>query len=76
MRYADTKLREEEVRAQKYLDTSGSSVQMVCYYFYFILLKWLNNNITDYYFLVNRKLCCGFGFKLSSHYFIRVYRLD
>lgn len=29
MRYADIKLREEELRAQKYLETS-SSVQMVC----------------------------------------------
>lgn len=30
MRYADMKLREEEVRAQKYLETSSGSVQMVC----------------------------------------------
>lgn len=29
MRYADMKLREEEVRAQKYLETSSGSVQMV-----------------------------------------------
>lgn len=29
MRYADIKLREEEVRAQKYLETNSGSVQMV-----------------------------------------------
>jgi len=29
MRYADMKLREEEVRAQKYLETTSGSVQMV-----------------------------------------------
>lgn len=29
MRYADMKLREEEVRAQKYLETNSGSVQMV-----------------------------------------------
>jgi hypothetical protein len=31
MRYADLKLREEEVRAQKYLETNSGSVQMVLY---------------------------------------------
>jgi len=31
MRYADMKLREEEVRAQKYLETNSGSVQMVLY---------------------------------------------
>jgi len=31
MKYADMKLREEEVRAQKYLETSSGSVQMVLY---------------------------------------------
>lgn len=29
MRYADIKLREEELRAQKYLETNSGSVQMV-----------------------------------------------
>jgi len=29
MRYADVKLREEEARAQKYLETNSGSVQMV-----------------------------------------------
>lgn len=31
MRYADMKLREEEVRAQKYLENNSGSVQMVLY---------------------------------------------
>lgn len=31
MRYADLKLREEEIRAQKYLETNSGSVQMVLF---------------------------------------------
>lgn len=30
LRYADNKLQEEKLRAQKYLDTSRNSVQLVC----------------------------------------------
>lgn len=71
MRYADIKLREEEIRAQKYLETS-SSVNSVWYNFYFFL------NILQklFFFLVNRKLCESIGSKLSAYYFSRMYRYD
>lgn len=37
MKYAETKLKEEEMRAQKYLEAGGNSVQSVCYQFYHFL---------------------------------------
>lgn len=55
MRYADAKLREEEIRAQKYLEPCSGSVQVVRIFYPFMIEDCF---IGDQY---------NFGLKLKSH---------